>query len=301
MTLALGVDLGGTNARAAVVERVSGRIVASSKHAWADHSPAAVVRETAKLVTQLADQHALPPGPIGVGFAGMLRGGVVVNAPNLGWREVDFGGELSKATAREVTLVNDLSAAAWGELSAGCARGASDTFTVFVGTGVGSAIIADGALITGATQVAGEFGHLKLLAQGGRRCGCGQDGCLEAYAGGAKLAEWMREEGLTGNAADLEKQARGGDATAKRLYDFVASNLALCIANQVTVLNPAVVVLGGGVLSRCPGLVQIIKDTIAARSSTASQQSLKVELAALGDDAGLIGAALLAGAQSSSL
>lgn len=293
MTLALGLDLGGTNARAAIIERSSGRVVASARHSWADRSPEAVVRESAKLVNELAAQHELPPGPLGVGFAGMLNGGVVVNAPNLGWRNVDFGGALTRATGREVTLVNDLSAAAWGELSAGCARGASDTFTVFVGTGVGSAIIADGALLTGATQVAGEFGHVKVVARGGRRCGCGQDGCLEAYAGGAKLAEWMKEEGLAGGASELEKLNLAGDATATRLYDFVTSSLALAIANQVTVLNPSVLVLGGGVLARCPGMVQHIRETVATHSTVAARQALKIELAALGDDAGLIGAALL--------
>lgn len=293
MTLALGVDLGGTNARAAVVERATGHIIASQKKSWTDRAPDAVVAETAKLVNALATQHSIPPGAVGVGFAGMLRGGVVVNAPNLGWRDVDFGGALTKATGREVKLVNDLSAAAWGELTAGCARGFRDTFTVFVGTGVGSAIITNGALLTGATQVAAEFGHVKLVAKGGRRCGCGQDGCLEAYAGGAKLAEWMKEEGLEGTAVDLEPLAQRGDTVARRLYDFVSSSLALAIANQITVLNPAVLVLGGGVLSRCPGMVQLIRDTVASRSSVASRSELKIELAALGDDAGLIGAALL--------
>ncbi|MFT3710852.1 MAG: ROK family protein [Archangium sp.] len=293
MSLALGVDLGGTNARVAVVEQSSGKIIAAEKETWTDRSPSAVVRETAKLINTLAVKHSVAEGPVGVGFAGMLRGGVVVNAPNLGWRDVDFGAALSSATGRDVKLVNDLSAAAWGEVSAGCARGERDTFTVFVGTGVGSAIIADGGLLTGATQVAAEFGHVKLVAEGGRRCGCGQDGCLEAYAGGAKLAEWMKEEGLEGGAVDLEQLAASGNATARKLYDFVAQNLALAIANQISVLNPGMLVLGGGVLSRCPGLVQKIRDVVATRATVASRTGLKIELAQLGDDSGLIGAALL--------
>jgi glucokinase len=218
---------------------------------------------------------------------------VVVNAPNLGWRDVDFGAALARATGREVQLVNDLSAAAWGEVSAGCAQGERDTFTVFVGTGVGSAIIADGGLLTGATQVAAEFGHVKLVSEGGRACGCGQEGCLEAYAGGAKLAEWMKEEGLSGGAVELEPLAASGNAVAQRLYQYVSSSLALAIANQVTVLNPGMLVLGGGVLSRCPGLVQRIRDTVMARATVASRAELKIELAKLGDDSGLIGAALL--------
>lgn len=294
MSLALGVDLGGTNARAAVVERATGRVVAVEKHAWADRSPEAVVRETAALVSRLAGRYAVPPGPLGVGFAGMLRGPVVVNAPNLGWREVDLGGPLGRATGREVRLVNDLSAAAWGEFQAGAARGASDTFTVFVGTGVGSAIIAGGALMVGASQVAGEFGHLKVVPEGGRRCGCGDDGCLEAYMGGARLTDWMTEEGLSGTPSDLEARAQAGDPVAQRLYDFAVGHLALAIANQVTVLNPAVLVLGGGVLLRCPGMVARIRDVVRRRTAVAARDAVRVELATLGDDSGLVGAALLA-------
>ena len=292
MRLSLGVDLGGTTARAAVVDHADGRIVASEKSVWTDRSPEAVVRETASLVNTLAQAFPAATGQLGVGFAGMLRGPVVVNAPNLGWREVDFGTPLSIATGRSVRLVNDLSAAAWGEYVAGAARGSSDSFTAFVGTGVGSAIIAGGSLLTGATQVAGEFGHVKVVFEGGRRCGCGQDGCLEAYMGGAKLGEWMHDEGLSGTASDLERLALAGDATAVRLYDFAVNHLALAIANQVTVLNPGVVVLGGGVLSRCPGMVERIRRAVATRS-VASSAGVTISMASLGDDSGLVGAALL--------
>jgi glucokinase len=193
-----------------------------------------------------------------------------------------------------VVLTNDLAAAAWGELVCGAAKGARDTFTVFVGTGVGSAVIAHGVLVRGATGVAGEFGHLKVADENGRACGCGQRGCLEAYAGGGNLAAWMREVGLPGQPTDLEAQAERGVPEAKRLYDFAVGQLALSVANQVTFLNPAVVVLGGGVLSPCPGMFRRISEAVAQRSSVAAARAVKVVKAALGDDAGLVGAALLA-------
>lgn len=101
---------------------------------------------------------------------------------------------------------------------------------------------------------------------------------------GAKLGEWMKEEGLSGTPSDLERLAEAGDATAKRLYDFAVGHLALAIANQVTVLNPGVLVLGGGVLSRGPGMVQRIRDTVARRSTVASSAAVKVLMASLGDD-----------------
>ena len=292
MSLSLGIDLGGTNARVAVVDRASGQVVASAKQGWTERGLDAVVRGTAELVTGLLAAHPAVSGSVGVGFAGMLRGPVVVNSPNLGWREVDFGTPLSAAIGRPVRLVNDLAAAAWGEYSAGAAKGATDALTVFVGTGVGSAIITNGALVAGASQVAGKFGHVKLVAEGGRRCGCGQDGCLEAYVGGARLGEWMKESGLSGSISDLEALATAGDASALRLYDFAVGHLALAISNQVTVLNPGVLVLGGGVLNRCPGMVERIRRTISQRS-TVTAATVKVVMASLGDDSGLVGAALL--------
>lgn len=291
MTLTLGADVGGTNARAALVD-AAGRIVQSVKAPLVDRSVGAVVETMRALIAPLTS--ALPTdAPLGVGLAAMVRGSRVINAPNLGWRDVDFGPALAQALRRPVRLVNDLSAAAWGERSAGVARGLDDTLTVFVGTGVGSAIISQGHLLPGATGVAAELGHIKVVPLGGRLCGCGERGCLEAYAGGAKLAEWMAEANLSGGVDELERAARRGDRAASAIYDEASSALALAIANQVTVLNPAIVVLGGGVLVHAPGIVQRIRETIATRTCAAARDGLRVELAALGDDAGLVGAALL--------
>lgn len=291
MTLHLGADIGGTNARVALVES-SGRLVRALKAPLPDRSVEAVVATVQSLIARLGDRG--PSGStLGVGLAAMLRGSLVVNAPNLGWYDVDFGSALAHAVGRPVRLVNDLSAAAWGERLAGVARGLDDTFTVFVGTGVGSAIISQGRLLHGATGVAAEFGHTKVVAEGGRPCGCGEHGCLEAYVGGARLLQWMRESGLQGTPADLERAAAQGDSTAKALYDTASGYLALAIANQVTMLNPAMVVLGGGVLMHTPGIVKRIREVIAQRSGAAAREGLRVELAELGDDSGIVGAALL--------
>ncbi|MCC6333823.1 MAG: ROK family protein [Myxococcales bacterium] len=294
MKLTLGVDIGGTNARAAVVERATGRVLVSAKESWTERQPEKVVAEVARLLAKVMAGRDTGDCPVGVGLAGMLNGPVVVNAPNLGWRGVDFGTALAGAAGRRVLLFNDLSAAAWGERSAGAAKGSQHVLTVFVGTGVGSAIITGGRLVEGATGVAAEFGHTKVELEGGRRCGCGDQGCLEAYVGGARLTEWMKEEGLTGTPSDLEHLAGKGDPVARRLYDFAVGHLALGIANLVTVLNPEVLVLGGGVLSHCPGMVDRIRDVVGHRAGVAARRAVRVELARLGDDSGLVGAALLA-------
>lgn len=290
--LALGVDIGGTNARAAVVDSESGKLVTSAKESWSEREPSVVVETVAKLIESVSKGLA-PEAPLGVGFAGMLDGGRVLNAPNLGWRDVDFGPMLAKRTGRSVTLINDLSVAAWGEFSAGSAKGVSDALTVFVGTGVGSAIISHGQLLRGASNVAAEFGHIKVVLEGGRACGCGQTGCLEAYMGGANLEASMREAGLEGNAAQLETLAKQGNPKARELYDFAVDGLGLALANFVTVLNPAVLVLGGGVLSNCPGMVERVTTLVQTRANAPAAKKVRVVMASLGDDAGLVGAALL--------
>ncbi|MFP2933377.1 ROK family protein, partial [Pyxidicoccus sp. 3LG] len=208
-----------------------------------------------------------------------------------------------------VRIVNDLSAAAWGELHAGAGRGASDLLVVFVGSGVGSAIIAGGRLLEGAGGVAAELGHIKVVP-GGRRCGCGELGCLEAYTGGHNLIAQTRELLANGNApkvmeltggdparvtpVTLEQAAEAGDAEAHEVYERAARFLALAVANQVTVLNPARLILGGGVLNYCPGLRRRVIEGVQEWSSQTSREGLLITEAELGDDSGLIGAALLA-------
>lgn len=312
----LGIDLGGTFARAAVVDP-EGRLLSSAKMALNDREPLSVVNAVTEAVAS-ACQLASSPSvtTCGVGVAGQLAGdtGLVRVAPNLGWRDVPFGSLLTASLGRPVRVVNDLSAAAWGEFRCGAGRGVDDLLVVFVGSGVGSAIIAGGQLLTGASGVAGEFGHVKVVPDG-RGCGCGERGCLEAYAGGHNLIAQMREAIAAHDAGSretslaalwreapetpltpalLETAALAGDPVARELYDRAASLLSLAIANQVTVLNPARLLLGGGVLSHCPGLRSAIIAGVSKYSSRTSREALAIAEAELGDDAGLIGAALLA-------
>lgn len=306
----LGIDLGGTYARAAVV-RDDGRIIASAKMALTDRTPDGVVAAIALAADEALSASNEPVKGCGVGVAGMLEGdtGVVAVAPNLGWRNVPFGALLAKKLGRPVRVVNDLSAAAWGELRAGAGRGKGDLFVVFVGSGVGSAIICGGRLVRGVTGSAGEFGHVKVVPNG-RPCGCGQNGCLEAYVGGHNLIAQMqealasneptllRDRVASGEAALtpvlLEEAALAGDAVARAIYDPAVAHLGLAIANQVTVLNPAALIIGGGVLTRCPNMRDAIRAAVAAYTSVVARRDVVVEQAALGDDCGIIGAALLA-------
>ncbi len=294
LRLALGVDLGSANMRAVVIDRNTGRVVASMSQQHGDRSPAAVVTALALLMNRVSKQAgATTPLPCAIGAAGTLNGSEIVLSPTLGWHDVPLGELLGRELGRPIKIVNDTHAAAFGELKAGAARGESHTFTVLVGAGIGSAIVTGGALMEGAHGVAGELGHIKVVAEGGRPCGCGENGCLEAYAGGTNLEAWMKEAGLQGTASELETQAHHGNADAKKIWDFASSSLALAIANVVTILNPGFVVLGGGVMTHSPRLVQRVCDAIGERSLAASRAGLKVALAAHGDDSGAVGAALL--------
>ncbi|HZH04921.1 MAG TPA: ROK family protein [Myxococcaceae bacterium] len=308
----LGIDLGGTFARAAVVDE-GGRILGQAKVALTDRSPGPVIESIAQAAEQ-AMQKAGARGVrhCGVGFAGQLKGdsGVVGVAPNLGWRDVPFGAWLAQRLGHSVRVINDLRVAAWGEYRAGAGRGAEDILMVSVGSGVGSAAISHGALVLGTGGVAGEFGHIKVLP-GGRRCGCGELGCLEAYCSGHNLIAQMREAIESGlypstlaqrvggdltqlNPVVLETAAAEGDPLAVDLYQRAAALLALAVANYVTVLNPARLILGGGVLLNCPGLRRRVAQGVEVHTARLSFRSLSIHDALLGDDSGIIGAALLA-------
>jgi glucokinase len=306
----LGIDLGGTFARAAVVDE-QGKIIAATKIPLAERSPSAVVESIAHAAAAAVSSAATSVKACGVGAAGQIHGesGVLAVAPNLGWRNVPLGDMLRARLGFSVRVVNDLSAAAWGELNAGAGRGAHDMYTVFVGSGVGSAIIAGGRLVNGGGGVAGELGHIKVVPNG-RRCGCGELGCLEAYAGGHNLIAQTRELLATGRShilkeltdgdparvtpVTLEHAADAGDPEAREIYERASLMLALAVANQVTVLNPARLILGGGVLSHCPGMRRRVLEGVQAYASTTSREGLLITDAELGDDSGLIGAALLA-------
>lgn len=316
--LALGVDLGGTNARAAVVDRDTGEIVASHKEPLQDRSPDRVADTVAHAVAEAsgaAGFTAAAAGHIGVGVAGQVLGstGLVMNAPNLGWRDVAFGELLRERLGVPVRIANDLSVAAWGEKRFGAARGLEDVVLVFVGSGVGSGLILGGRLHEGAQGVGGEFGHIKVRPSrpetAPRRCGCGEWGCLEAYTSGVNVAARVREELTAGLAPGLAARIGGdlsrisasavedayvaGDAYARALWDEVGELLGTAMANLVTLLNPARLILGGGVLLGAPHLADLALARFHDRVSRSATRGLTVERAWLGDDAGVIGAAVL--------
>src|SRR5262249_9088612 len=274
---------------------------------WTDHAPetvAAIVGAVVRTVDPKEERCG-----VGIGFAGMLRGwsGVVVNAPNFGWREVDFRSMLRLQVGARCELYNDLNAIAYGEAVYGSARGVKDVLCVYVGTGVGGGLVVDGKLYAGATHLAGEIGHTKVVPAG-RLCGCGMRGCLEAYASGRHIQKRAQEELRTGerslavelaggidqvHAGFLDEAARRGDFYAGKLWEEVSTLLGMGLANGVTLLTPSRLVMGGGVWQGAPELRRRSVARLFEFVNQPSREGFEVVDTALGDAAGMLGAAAL--------
>jgi glucokinase len=307
-SLTLAFDIGGTNLRAALVDD-DGHVVGDETAPSGRAPPEEIAARASALASSLEARAGARATGAGVGIAAMvpLPGDVIENAPNLGWRNAPFRTLLSRALDdRPVVMVNDLDAIALGEQHAGAARGHPHVLFVFVGTGVGAGIVVEGELLRGARGVAAELGHIKVVARGGRLCGCGAHGCLEAYTGGgplvahldelvarapqSALAERARTSGGP-NLSHVDELAREGEHAMHALVEEVSDLLALAIANCITVLNPGVLVLGGGVLARCTHLKARVVEKTRSFANGPAVQGLLVVDGMLGDRAGLIGAA----------
>jgi glucokinase len=289
---AVGVDVGGT--KASVVRLRDGAVVARETAATpADDVPAllATMRETvARAMTSDVDA-------IGVGAAGIVELGTgrVRYAPNIAWREVDIAGVLADFDA-PVFVDNDCTAAAVGEQLAGAGRGVDDFLYVGVGTGIGGGIVSGGRVLRGAHGFAAEIGHI-IVEPGGPVCGCGQRGCWETVASGSALDRLGAERfgaGVTG--ADVVRMAREGDGAALALVTDVARRLGEGIAGLINVLDPAIVVVGGGAAAGAGELALGPARARAAEAVEAPDHRPAVPLvpAALGADSAAIGAALWA-------
>jgi len=269
---------------------------------------AAVIQTLAAQVAALSASCG-PSAGIGIATAGQIdpTTGVVVQAPNLGWIDVPLRSELEAATGLPVIVENDVRAAAWGEFRHGAGQETRSLVAVFIGTGVGSGAVLDGKLWRGAGNAAGEVGHTQVVIDG-LPCRCGQRGCMEQYGAGngfqrrfaaTPRRETSRLHALCGGdptrltAVMVEEAARAGDVLASAMWRDAEQYLLMGIANYVTVLNPAMLVLGGGVIESVPRLFDVLADGIP-RLTTVLARSLRIERARLGDWSGVIGAAAVA-------
>ncbi|WP_182375874.1 ROK family glucokinase [Nocardioides sp. WS12] len=309
--LTCGIDIGGTKMAGAVVD-ADGTILVESRVESPATDPAAMEAAAAALVAELVAQH--PVTAIGVGAAGYVAAdrSTVLFAPNIAWRNEPLGVDLARLTGLPVVVENDANAAAWGEFRYGAGRDVDDQLMVTVGTGVGGGIVTDGHLLRGAFGVAAEIGHLCVVPEG-RVCGCGNHGCLEQYGSGTALVRATREAVAASSllARDLLERAggdpaaitgpmitdaaRAGDQFAVEQLERLGHWLGHGIASLVAVLDPAVIVIGGGVSAAGDILVDPLRATFERElAGRGFRPRAEIRLASLGNRAGVIGAADLA-------
>ena len=310
----VGIDLGGTNIKAGVVDEEY-RILGRGKKKTAVPRPAEEIMDA---MAACADQAVKDAGlswadieAVGVGVPGTAneKTGVVEYANNLYFENVPMRDYLSQKLGKSVCITNDANAAALGEVLAGAAKGARDAVVVTLGTGVGGGIIIDGKLFSGFNYGGAELGHMGIQP-GGRECTCGRRGCLEAYASATGLVKTTKEvmdqhpdslmwelyrnngERVSGRTAF--QAAAQGDRAGQLAVDIYVSQLGYGLASIVNILAPQILVIGGGVSHEGENLLKpLIKEILPQLYVRDPQKQTRIVLATLGNDAGLIGAAFL--------
>lgn len=313
MSYAVGVDVGGTKIAAGVVDQ-HGKIVEKVRHASPKSDPDALRDTIQDLVEDLRTRHEV--AAVGIGAAGFVSKDRrrVLFAPHLDFGDgpltVPLSDQLQHALGLPVVVENDANAAAWAEYSFGAGRGVPDQLMVAVGTGVGGGVVFGGRLYRGGHGIAAEIGHIGVVRDG-RPCQCGRRGCLEQYASGSSLTESGRAAAVAGRAPRLLEAAGGdagavtgamvtqlaktGDPEAIALFTELGGWLGLGIATLVAVLDPGLVILGGGVGEAGEVLLEPTRRSLEVElTGNGHHPGPHLRLAALGNDAGMIGAADLA-------
>lgn len=306
--LYLGVDLGGTNIKAALVDAEGNILKESSVPTNLPRPAEAVCDDIAALCAALAD--GVRVHGIGVGCPGTVDGGVVRYSNNLNWHDFAMADYLQGKTGLPVRLANDANAAALGEALAGCAKGAESAVIVTLGTGVGGGVVLNGKLLTGYTGAASEPGHTVICdTPNAPLCTCGRRGCFEAYASATALIRMTRqvmdahpESALhtvaangTVNGRTAFDAAELGDAAAKQVVDDYIHYLAVGIANLINMFFPQVIGLSGGVANQGENLLRPLRAAVQPMifGDKYAKKHTALTTCTLGYRAGVIGAALL--------
>jgi glucokinase len=311
----IGFDLGGTKMMAAVMDKQFNIIATRRKKTKDGKSGGPSVSrviETIEEALQAAHVKRNQLGAIGVGCPGVLDldDGIVLQAPNIRWRNVPLRKHLEKAFGCPAIIANDVDAGTFGEYRFGAARGARCVLGVFPGTGIGGACIFEGKLIRGRINSCMEIGHIHMQPKG-RLCGCGRRGCLETVASRLAISAEAAEAAYRGQAPHLMEAAGTdlgsirsgalasaielGDAAVEAIVRHAAKDLGIAVASVVNLLAPDMIVLGGGLMEAMPGLyLQEVRAAIKRQAMKPFTKWLKVLPAKLGDDAVVLGAAALA-------
>ncbi len=293
-----GIDLGGTNIKAGLVDEEGRLLRQVSIPTEAAEGRERILQNMVRAFREAIGE--ISPSQIeavGVGSPGPLdhRRGIVFRSPNLaGWENVPLADEMRRRTGVVTFVENDANAAMWGEFTAGKAKGCNSAIQLTLGTGIGGGMVIDGRLWRGASGAAPEVGHMTILPDG-PRCNCGNRGCLEVLASATATAKRYREAtGTDISCREIHERAANGDETALEVLEETGRYLGIGIATLVNVINPDIVVLSGGLSFAADILIPAVWVEVRERAFEVMQEQLRIETAALQNEAGIVGAAMLA-------
>jgi glucokinase len=310
---AIGIDLGGTTIKAGVVNDKGEILLKGSRPTGVERGHEATIRDMAGLSLELMEKAGLPLSDIdsvGIGIPGVINNdGVVPFLTNLFWHDVPLVERMRSYIDKPVFVANDATVAGFAEHVIGVSAGTRSSVFVTLGTGLGGGVVLDGKPFVGAHGVGTEIGHV-MLVLGGVLCTCGNRGCWERYASATALIRMGRErmaaepEGMIAREAKGASEnvtaklvmdcAKAGDPGATAVFDEYVYYLAAGIANMINVYDPEVIALGGGVSAAGAFLLDAVRKKLPELVFYKTMPYARVELATLGNDAGMIGAAMLA-------
>ena len=309
----IGIDVGGTNVKIALVNDEGKILYSNSVPTRAEMGYEYTVNNIKQAIYDLLKEKKLESKDIqgiGFGFPGQVdyKAGIVRNAPNIpGWVEIPFAKIFEDEFHIPTRVDNDVRCAALGELNYGAGKGCENLICITVGTGIGSGLIVNGKLVRGASNAAGEIGHIKLQMNGGPICGCGDTGCLEAFASGPAIVA-LAEDYIKGGKSTKYRElangapitpyivceaAKAGDPVAQRIFTIIGEYIGIGMASVVNLLNPEKIIIGGGVADAGEYLLNPLSETLKKRAMKIAGETVKIVHAELGNTAGVIGASLL--------
>lgn len=309
----IGIDLGGTKILIGLVEKESGKVVSHiKKKTKKEKGPENIVRKMVEGVEELLEESGksfTEISSIGIGSAGQIdrKNGIIIGAPNLDCYNLNLKEILQDKFYIPVFVGNDVEVATIGEQKFGAGKGCADFVCVFVGTGIGSAIVKNGHIIYGATGTAGELGHI-IVDLNGRPCACGAHGCLEAYASrsaietriegalkkGRKscISEYL-EEGKAITSSMIRKSIEREDELVTQCVSEASEYLSGGLASVINLINPELIILGGGLIEAVDYFYKQTIKKAKSKSLPVPAEKIRFSKTILGDYSGVIGAALL--------
>ena len=311
--LYIGVDLGGTGIKAGVVNERGEILSKGSTPTMKERPYQAIIRDIAALCEDVAKQANVAMADvaaIGVGVPGICdpKTGIIPFCTNLGWHEVPFVEEMGKYLPNRVVVDNDATVAGYAESIAGVSKGTKSSVFITLGTGVGGGIVINHKIYSGSHGVGSELGHMTVQCEG-RPCTCGSIGCWEQYSSATALIRQGREaveknpdslivKMVNGDLSKIEARtvidaAREGDKVACEVYDKYIYYLAIGIVAIINAFDPEIIALGGGVSKAGDFLLKPLREKVAKYVFYKDLPYAKIEIATLGSDAGIIGAAML--------